>query len=168
VGARVKDNMNDVTPPTQDAPPAAAPSAPAPLRVCITGSPRAGKTEASERRAAEMGVTARHTDDARQLVEHLPEKERWSAASAVVATWLEDPGPWLIEGVALPRALRKWLQAHAGDSAKPCDVLILHEQPVMELTRGQETMRKGIVTVWGEIRAELEARGVEIRAAEPR
>ena len=43
----------------------------------------------------------RHTDD----VKHL----EWSAASLEVATWFDAPGPWIVEGAAAVRALRKWL-----------------------------------------------------------
>ena len=85
----------------------------------------------------------------------------WSEASAAAALWLDVPGPWIVEGVAAPRALRKWLAAHP--DGRPCDVLIVLPEPRAVLTPGQVTMTKGCVTVLREIWSELERRGVEIR-----
>lgn len=148
--------MNAIQPPeSAEKTPESLQEIPAPfaLRVCITGSPRAGKTSAADKMASEHGLTARHTDHTIPL--------GWSAASAEIATWFEAPGPWICEGVAIPRALRKWLAAHP--EGMPCDVIFLLDRPREELSRGQETMRKGIATVWAEIRNELARRGVEFR-----
>jgi hypothetical protein len=139
--------------------PASAPT----RRIVITGSPRAGKTSLSETLGRELGLAPRHTDETMALFPDLLPSERWSAQSAEVATWFGAPGRWIIEGVVVPRALRKWLKVHPAPE-KPCDAALFLERPAQELSKGQETMRKGIATVWGEIRAELEARGVVIEA----
>ena len=86
----------------------------------------------------------------------------WSEASAAAALWFDTPGPWVVEGVAAPRALRKWLAAHP--EGKPCDVLIVLTEPHEPLTPGQAAMAKGCETVLREVRGELERRGVEIRS----
>lgn len=143
---------------TSDAPvvvdvPATVP--PPATRIVLTGSPRAGKTDRANAMGAEIGIEARHTDVTIPL--------GWHEASDEVATWFDAPGPWIIEGVCSPRALRKWLAAHP--DGKPCDVVLLLEQPVIELSKGQESMRKGTATIFAGIRAELEARGVEIRTS---
>lgn len=130
-----------------------APS-PATTRVVLTGSPRAGKTTASEAIAAELGVVARHTDS-------LIDSHKWGEDSIEVATWFDAPGPWVVEGVTCVRALRKWLAAHP--HGKPCDVVQLHQRPHVELSKGQESMRKGIVTIWAGLLPELLLRGVEVR-----
>jgi hypothetical protein len=132
-------------------------------RILITGSPKAGKTNFSELLGRELGCAPRHTDETMALFPDLPPSERWSAQSLEVANWFDAPGPWIVEGVVIPRALRKWLKAHPAPE-KPCDAVLFLERPAQELSKGQETMRKGIATVWGEIRAELEARGVVIEA----
>lgn len=85
----------------------------------------------------------RHTDD-------LIGKLDWSAASAEVATWLDEPGPWVIEGVSVSRALRKWRAAHS-DEPPPVDRIVRMIVPVMDLTGGQASMAKGEQSVWGEI-----------------
>lgn len=120
-------------------------------RIVITGGPRTGKTTA----ATALGLPVRHTDDTKHM--------EWSAASAEVATWFDAPGPWVIEGVSAPRALRKWLAAHA--EGKPCDVVQRLTVARVALTPGQSTMAKGVETVWREIEPELRRRGVRIETA---
>lgn len=132
-------------------------------RICAAGGPKTGKTWLAEKLFEHRdwphdvpdcdgcGVL-RHTDDLIHL--------GWSEASAAAALWFDEPGPWIIEGVAVPRALRKWLAAHP--EGKPCDVVYWLEDPHEELTRAQAAMAKGCATVWCEIEDELRARGVEI------
>lgn len=134
-------------------------------RICIAGWPRAGKTtlarDIHERTRIDpdhdaVGVL-RHTDSTIDL--------GWSEASAEVATWFDAPGPWIIEGVAVPRALRKWMAAHP--EGKPCDVVYWLAKPFLELTKWQQTMAKGCVSVWESIQRALVARGAEIRLGMP-
>lgn len=118
------------------------------MRIAIAGGPRCGKTTL----AAKLGE-ARHTDDVMSL--------GWSDASAAVAGWFDAAGPWIIEGVAVPRALRKWLASHP--DGKPADIVYWLGEPFVLPTKGQTTMGRGCSRVWGEIVAELKRRGVEIR-----
>jgi KaiC/GvpD/RAD55 family RecA-like ATPase len=120
-------------------------------RIVICGGPRTGKTTLS----TSLGIArVRHTDDVMDL--------GWSEASAEVATWFDEPGPWVIEGVAVGRALRKWLAANEG---KPCDVVYYLDEALESLGGkvGRATMAAGCWTVWKEIREALEDRGVETR-----
>lgn len=119
------------------------------MRLLITGVPRSGKTTLA--RAVELPTL--HTDD-------LIGSCDWSAASARVAERLDRPGPWCIEGVAIPRALRKWLAGHP--SGKPCDEIRWLGTPRAPLTSGQAAMAKGCETVWDEVYSELQTRGVRI------
>jgi adenylate kinase family enzyme len=122
------------------------------MRLLITGGPRTGKTTRALDLAQQHGVPVYHTDDAIPL--------GWHEASAEVARWLERPGPWIIEGVAVPRALRKWLASHP--SGIPCEQCIVLRTPHIELHRGQIRMMQGLLTVLQEIAPELRARGMEI------
>jgi adenylate kinase family enzyme len=123
-------------------------------RVVIIGSPRSGKTTLGHEMADASGARLRHTDD---LIGELD----WSACSERIASdWFEQPGPWIIEGVAAVRALRKWLAAR--QAGKPCDTIICLSQPRVALTPGQATMAAGCSKIWGEIRAELRWRDVAI------
>lgn len=121
-------------------------------RICIAGSPRTGKTFLATRMGELLRLKPLHTDD---LIGHL----EWSDASLEVSRWMGLPAPWVIEGVAVPRALRKRL---AASPDRPCDVLVLLSNPWEQLTSGQIAMGKGIRTVLEQIRPELRARGVEI------
>lgn len=122
-------------------------------RIVIAGGPKTGKTTLAKSFVFPgVTFTTRHTDNLIHL--------GWSEASAAAALWFDEPGPWIVEGVATPRALRKWIAAHP--HGKPCDVVHWLEDPHEELTPGQAAMTKGCATVWEEIVDELRARGVEI------
>jgi len=117
-------------------------------RIVIAGVPKAGKTT----HAKTFTCTVLHTDD---LIEF-----GWSEASEEVARkWLTQPGPWVVEGVASVRALRKFM---ASSIAKPCDAVLYLSAPHVELSPGQAAMAKGVDKVWREIVPRLKARGVEV------
>lgn len=122
------------------------------VRILILGGPKTGKTTLASRVAAVRGLPLKHTDDLAGIAE-------WSEASAIVAGWFDEPGSFVVEGVAGARALRKWMAAHEG---KPVDVVIVCDTARVERTKGQNAMAKGCVTVWTEIRDELARRGVRI------
>jgi hypothetical protein len=117
-----------------------------PLRIVIAGGPRTGKTTL----AVSLGLPVFHTDDLIPL--------GWVAAGAAAAQWIDQPGPWVIEGVTAPRALRRWLKRHP-DRA-PCDLILFMARPAIPRTRGQEAMAKGCAKIFAEIAADLAARGV--------
>ncbi len=117
------------------------------MRIAITGGPGTGKTTLA-------GPDALHTDD-------LIAARIWSEASAQVATWFDGGQPDLcVEGVAVPRALRKWLAVHP--EGKPVDELVVLEHPHERRTPGQRAMAKGHDTVLQEIEPELCRRGVRV------
>jgi adenylate kinase family enzyme len=120
------------------------------MRIVIGGGPNTGKTTLAAQLA--NGSPSLSTDD----LMHLP----WSEASVVASFWYDAPGPWVVEGVAAARALRKWLKRHA--TGKPCDRVIWLRQPKAPQVGGQVAMAKGCETVWREIAGTLAGRGVEI------
>lgn len=131
------------------------------MRICITGGPRTGKTTLALKLVdghvaatwpIVKPIASRHTDDLMHL--------GWSEASAAVLPWLDEPGPWIIEGVAVSRALRKWREAHPGE-APPVDRVIYLCLPREQLTSGQEIMTRGIATVHDEIEGWLAEHGIE-------
>lgn len=120
-------------------------------RICIAGGPRSGKTTlAGELQAKRV----RCTDDIKTV--------GWSRGSSMVANWLRQPGPWVIEGVTVARGLRKWLSQEAGEG-RPCDSVFFLSGARVELTPQQANMSKGVATVWREIELELLRRGVEVK-----
>ena len=117
-------------------------------RIAIAGVPSSGKTTLAEA----LSPIAWHTDDLIDL--------GWSEASEHASYWFDDTAATIIEGVSVPRALRKWLKRNP--TGKPADRVIFLCGPHTPLTKGQLSMAKGCWTVWQEIRPELVERGVEI------
>ena len=121
-------------------------------RIVICGGPRTGKTTYGKKLAEQMGCKLISTDDFIDL--------GWSECSAHVAElMLDSGGPWVIEGVAAVRALRKALDAKDG---KVCDEVLMLSEPYVELSAGQASMAKGCQTGWGGIEQLVVARGIEV------
>jgi len=119
-------------------------------RIAIVGSPRAGKSTLAVRLGHSLGMPVTHSDSLISL--------GWSQASSELAELIEQ-APGIFEGVAVVRALRKLLQRHA---TPPVNRVIVLTKPHMQLSSGQEALRKGCATIWSEIEPELRARGVEV------
>lgn len=120
------------------------------MRIAITGGPNTGKTTLAGTMAD--GVTVVHGDDFIGL--------GWSQASQALADEMAKPGPWVAEGVQVPRALRKMLEA--APRTKPCDRLIVLTTPHVETSDGQRRMSLGVDTVLREIVPQLRGLNVEI------
>lgn len=122
------------------------------IHLAITGGPNTGKTMMADA----LGRTVHHTDDVKDL--------GWSEASLAVSRWFDDPAcaGSVVEGVAVPRALRKWLERNEGNDERPCERVIYLTTPRAEANKGQQTMAKGCRTVWDGIRDELVRRGVVV------
>ena len=133
------------------------------MRICITGGPCTGKTTLAVQLDAEYGnfgvPSIYHTDDLMHL--------DWSEASLAASKWLDLPGPWIIEGVAMSRAIRKWIKAWDRASPPPLDKLIILSDPFEEPTSGQRTMAKGVATVTAEIEPWLREFGVVVERRTP-
>lgn len=126
--------------------------------ILIAGRPRSGKTTLALDLGHRLGVPVRSTDD-------LVGKNEWSNVSEIASHWLDNPEPWIIEGVAAVRALRKWLARHP----KPEDGLPFSEMywrrvpRVPALSPGQATMGKACESIWKEIRDDVLARAMVAR-----
>jgi adenylate kinase family enzyme len=102
-------------------------------RIIIIGPPKAGKTTLGRELANASGALLRHTDDL------IGGELDWSGCSERIATdWFAEPGPWIIEGVAAVRALRKWLAANG--QGTPCDEIIALSKSWVPLTNRQAGM----------------------------
>lgn len=124
-------------------------------KTLVAGGPRVGKTFISARLSTESGIMARSTD------ELIDQGVKFQDAPPVVAKWLDDPGPWLIEGVHAIRALRIWLASNK--EGLPFDRLFWSESAKVTRTSGQESCAKGCNTVWQQIEKDLEARGALVQ-----
>ena len=119
-------------------------------RMVVAGGPRAGKSTLA---SAIAGAHKIH--DGEELV-----GLEWSAGSEHASHWFDEPGPWICENVAMPRALRKWLARNP--TGLPADLIIWANEPVVPRSRGQHVMALGCETVWNEIRGELIERGQRV------
>jgi adenylate kinase family enzyme len=125
-------------------------------RILIGGAPRTGKSTLALKLAAELGLdplAVQPTDDLAGVLE-------WSEASAEAMHWLEQSGPWIVEGTMAVRALRKWLVAH--QEGQPYDEFIWLTAPFVPLNKGQSAMAKGAETILKGIVPELAARGLTV------
>lgn len=89
----------------------------------------------------------------------------WSAGSERASHWLDEPGPWICENVAMARALRKWLPRNP--TGVPADLIVHMGGFVDEPIAGQARMAAGCRTVWNEIKPELARRGATIIELDP-
>lgn len=127
-------------------------------RLAIIGGPRTGKSTLAKELAAEMSAPILCTDPASLVkdpepgVEYVPDTHGdWSRASEYVATqFLTRPGPWILDGVGVPRALRKYHEMNRA-ALPPVDRVIVMTRPFVPLLPGQVTMTKGLFTVLGSI-----------------
>lgn len=118
------------------------------MRIVICGGPGSGKSEFALELSARYGLPVLHTDDLTTL--------EWSEQSVVAARWLNREGSWIIEGVTMVRALRKWL---ARGSGLPFDTIYWMERCYETPT----PLRTGTRTIWDEIQPELIRRNANIR-----
>ena len=121
-------------------------------RVVIGGGPGTGKTTLSASYACDVV----HTD-------RMIGRTTWESISDHLADWMLRPGPWVVEGVASVRALRKLLEVYP--HRRPCDLVIWCRTPRVPLTARQATMAKGVERTWREVRAVLRRLDVDVTYA---
>ncbi len=123
-------------------------------KILIIGGPRCGKTTLGRKLSRELGIPIDHFDN-------YINKYEWSEMSEKISDWLSEPGPWIKEGVAGTRGLRKWLRKNAREP--DFEILILNS-PHVKLTPGQDRMHKNHSKILQECLDELAKRKKEARA----
>lgn len=121
-------------------------------RILILGGPKAGKTTTSKSLGVKMGIKVQHLDE-------LNEDHEWSEQSDAIAEGLDEEGPWIKEGVAGVRGLRKWLKNNPG-KLPPFQIKVM-KKPLQELKTGQKIMHKQHETILRECLKEIEKRKAE-------
>ncbi len=97
-------------------------------RIAIAGGPRTGKTTLSR---IVVDRPVEHTDDYMQYA--------WEDVPPLVIHKLANVPRFVVEGVQVPRCLRKGLRV---------DAVVWLDQPLVPLSEGQRTMMKGVRTVF--------------------
>jgi hypothetical protein len=113
------------------------------MRILVTGYPNSGKTTIAKLLAAtgeDHNIIPMSTDS---LIDKTSE---WSELSEIASNWFDKPGPCIIEGVAVPRAIRKWRTRHPRGKP-PFDIFVFIRRPLAGYLPGQVAMAKGIETV---------------------
>lgn len=111
-------------------------------RVAVAGGPKTGKSTLA------AGVTDRpviHTDD----VKH----EQWENVPFVCIARVKDLDSFLIEGVQVPRCLRKGMVV---------DAVIWLSKAKATRTQGQQTMAQAVATVFDDWRRSFNLRNIPI------
>ncbi|KKN56881.1 hypothetical protein LCGC14_0568060 [marine sediment metagenome] len=149
-----------------------------PRRIVIVGGPRRGKSTVARAFRDEHQIPTLCTDPLRLVkdpesgVTYLPEGLGWSEASKFVADhWLLQPGPWVIEGIATVRALRKFLRERgegAAELLEGVEVIVLTDgHPEADINPRQEATAKAVATIWDEISSSFPDAEVRGQAVEP-
>lgn len=128
------------------------------MRIVIVGGPRRGKSTLARTLGLPIfcGDPRSKVKDPEDGVTYLPEGLNYAGDSGAAAwvsgnIFLGMPGPWVFEGHVAARALRRML-AGGWKAFGPKDKIIVLAGPARcESTKGQETMHRGVMTVWEEI-----------------
>lgn len=131
------------------------------MRVVIVGGVSRGKSTTADELHRLHGWPVFCADPESKVVyqksysSYLPEGLDFSGDSGpspwICKHWLTMPGPWIIEGHALARALRRWTR-NPHTPQMPCDRIIVLDRPAHRPTNvAQEALSKGVMRVWREI-----------------
>ena len=108
-------------------------------RVVVMGWPKSGKSAYASVIGSQLGLRPRATDELKDLP--------WSRQSEVVCEWLDEDGPWIIEGVVVVRALRKWKERNPGEAPPVDEIIVMPKPALQDLTEPQIIMGKGHDTI---------------------
>jgi hypothetical protein len=129
------------------------------VRTIIIGGPSRGKSTLADEIRARSGAPVYCGDPASTvryrypyvtyLPEGLPFHGDGGGAAWIASNWLTMRGPWVIEGHALARALKRYL---AVDGPCPADRIVVLDCPAHRVeTPGQARMHLGVMTTWSKI-----------------
>lgn len=121
-------------------------------RIAICGGPKTGKSTLAARIAAETGCQLIATDAYMDVP--------WGQIPDVILPSLKATDSWVLEGVQAARVLRRWLNDGSPFALDRCYWLNV---PYLPRTDGQESMAKGVATVFmGGVRAVLLSKNIPI------
>lgn len=131
------------------------------MRIVIVAGPSRGKSTLADKLHKADGTPVYCGDPESKVLykkpytiylpERLPFAGDGGAADWIADHWFTKRGPWICEGHAMARALRRWIDA-APRGVMPCDkIIVLDHEAHRATTPGQEAMHRGVMKVWREI-----------------
>jgi len=112
-------------------------------RIMVFGGPKTGKSTLAKQLAREMGAQVMRTEMLLGL------GYTWAELAERTQEWLNFRSPWVIEGLVVPRVIRRWLRENPGKL--PCDeIWCLGDSAYVPITKGQQTAANGVMSVWDE------------------
>lgn len=126
------------------------------IKIIIVGFPKTGKITLAKRLGQKYNAVVKSTDS---LLDR-----SWEEISEEAANWINEPAPWVIEGNATARGLRKWLKLNPGKRLDGVLIVLLTHTSSL-YTPKQLALAKAIRTVWEQIRMELVDRGAKISSS---
>lgn len=125
------------------------------MRTIIIGGPRSGKSTLAQTFGCPVFCAdpKNLVKDVIDGVTYLPDAIEWDQQSHFICNnWFTMDCDWVIEGVSVVRALRKWAKYY--DTNPPCYniIYIKNIHPLASnILDGQIAMAKSIDTIWSEI-----------------
>ena len=113
-------------------------------RIVIVGMPASGKMPLARELSALYGLPILHTDEI--------EGADWSETSEVASEGFDGDSGFIACGMAIPRALRKWIRRNE-HAARPYSIAIGMWEPRGELTDAQLRMGRAAEDVWRQVQA---------------
>lgn len=125
-------------------------------RILITGGPRTGKTTLAAQLSKQKEISTILATDG------LIGFKDFHLQTLLVASWLDQPAPWIIEGCQAAHALQHWLSHHPDPASTPCDVLYWLQQPFTSLNPKQQKFKDQIDRLLSPSATILQLRGVTV------
>lgn len=130
-------------------------------RIAIVGGPLRGKSTYAAKLASLYRLPVYCGDpkstvrvaspDVTYVPEGLPFRGAGGVADFIAREWLVLPGPWVVEGHAVARALRRYVMD--GPPHPPADqIFVMVSGPYAAESERQRAMARAVETVWSQIK----------------
>lgn len=123
------------------------------VKIIIAGLPLTNQLALAKQLSEKYDVPIKSTDS---LIDR-----NWSEASEQVAHWINEDGPYIIEGSVVFRGLRKFLKLYPEKRMDDISIALLTHTDSLYSTK-QLAFAKAQRTIWEQIAMELRDRGVKI------
>lgn len=127
------------------------------MRIAICGAPRCGLSTLAEHLSKQHDLPVVHASDFREI--------SWDKIPDAIIDTLKGKERWILEGFQTGRVLRRWLNMQGG--APPLASVYWLEKALSTRTDSQESLARGVATVFESVRPLLHKKGVPIFTGHP-